>query len=79
MEENKEKRVLKVELDDDVKKVSITGLGDDDKVVMMQELSEEDLDEATGGMGVPTPHCFYNKRYDSDGNICKMHGAGSTY
>ena len=43
------KRVLKVELDDDVKKVSITGLGDDDKVVMMQELSEEDLDEATGG------------------------------
>ena len=49
MEENKEKRVLKVELDDDVKKVSITGLGDDDKVVMMQELSEEDLDEATGG------------------------------
>ena len=47
--EKKEKRVLKVELDDDVKKVSITGLGDDDKVVMMQELSEEDLDEATGG------------------------------
>ena len=52
MEEKKEKRVLKVELDDDVKKVSITGLGDDDKVVMMQELSEEDLDEATGGAGV---------------------------
>ena len=52
MEQNKEKRVLKVELDDDVKKVSITGLGDDDKVVMVQELSEEDLDEATGGGGV---------------------------
>ena len=52
MEEKKEKRVLKVELDDDVKKVSITGLGDDDKVVMMQELSEEDLDEATGGGAV---------------------------
>ena len=33
--EKKEKRVLTVELDDDVKKVSITGLGDDDKVVMM--------------------------------------------
>ena len=82
MEENKEKRVLKVELDDDVKKVSITGLGDDDKVVMMQELSEEDLDEATGGMGVPTPHCFYNskcERYGSSGNTCKMHGAGSSY
>ena len=49
MEEKKEKRVLTIELDDNVKKVSITGLGDDDKVVMMQELSEEDLDEATGG------------------------------
>ena len=79
MEENKEKRVLKVELDDDVKKVSITGLGDDDKVVMMQELSEEDLDEATGGMGVPTPNCFYNKRYDSDGNYCGRNVAGSSY
>ena len=55
MEEKKEKRVLSIELDDDVKKVSITGLGDDDKVVMMQELSEEDLDEATGGIGVQQP------------------------
>ena len=36
MEEKKEKRVLTIELDDDVKKVSITGIGDDDKVVMMQ-------------------------------------------
>ena len=59
MEEKKEKRVLKVELDDDVKKVSITGLGDDDKVVMMQELSEEDLDEATGGLGVYKPEYSY--------------------
>ena len=57
MEEKKEKRVLKVELDDDVKKVSITGLGDDDKVVMMQELSEEDLDGATGGTAPAPPHC----------------------
>ena len=57
MEEKKEKRVLTVELDDDVKKVSITGLGDDDKVVMMQELSEEDLDEATGGTPPAPPSC----------------------
>ena len=48
-----EKRVLSIELDDDVKKVSITGLGDDDKVVMMQELSEEDLSEAAGGSRTP--------------------------
>ena len=57
MEEKNEKRVLKVELDDDVKKVSITGLGDDEKVVMKQELSEEDLDEATGGAGIHSTAC----------------------
>ena len=38
MEEKKEKRVLQVELDDDVKKVSITGKNGDDQVVMSQEL-----------------------------------------
>ena len=57
MEEKNEKRVLSLELDDDVKKVSITGLGDEDKVVMMQELSEEDLDAATGGTGPAPPAC----------------------
>ena len=60
MEEKKEKRVLKVELEDDVKKVSITGLGDDDKVVMIQELSEEDLDEATGGFGVKPLDSYFD-------------------
>ena len=60
MEEKKEKRVLTIELDDDVKKVSITGIGDDDKVVMMQELSEEDLDEATGGCPRPPKAYFSN-------------------
>jgi hypothetical protein len=49
MEEKKEKRVLSIELDDDVKKVSITGLGDDNQVVMAQELDEDELDQATGG------------------------------
>ena len=60
MEEKKEKRVLTIELDDDVKKVSITGIGDDDKVVMMQELSEEDLDEATRGCSRPPKAYFSN-------------------
>ena len=69
MEEKKQKRVLTIELDENVKKVSITGLGDDETVVMKQELSEEELDEATGGVsispkkcvlysGVPCPHYF---------------------
>lgn len=52
MEENKEKRVLRVELDDNVKKVSITGKNCDEKVVMKQELSEDELDMATGGDGI---------------------------
>ena len=49
MDEKKEKRVLSIELDENVKKVSITGLGDDNQVVMAQELDEDELDQATGG------------------------------
>ena len=49
MDEKKDKRVLNIELDENVKKVSITGLGDDNQVVMAQELSEDDLEQATGG------------------------------
>lgn len=49
MSEKKDKRVLSIELDDEVKKVSITGLGDDNQVVMAQELDEDELDQATGG------------------------------
>ena len=51
MEEQKEKRVLRVELNDDVKRVSITGTDSDEKVVMRQDLGEEELDMATGGGG----------------------------
>ena len=48
-EQNNNKRVLRVELGNDVKKVSITGKNSDEKVVMRQELSEDDLEQATGG------------------------------
>ena len=60
MEEKKEKRVLRIELDDDVKKVSITGKNGEDKVVMSQELNEDDLDQVAGGRtfsSVPLPLC----------------------
>ena len=50
MEKN-EKRVLRVELGDDVKKVSITAKNGEEKVVMRQELDEDDLEQATGGTG----------------------------
>ena len=61
MEEQKnEKRVLSIELDDEVKKVSITGMGSDEKVVMKQELDETELDQATGGLEhSPCPKDFY--------------------
>jgi len=49
MEEQKDKRVLRIALNNDVKKVSITGKDGDEKVVMRQELSEDDLEQATGG------------------------------
>ena len=53
MEENKDKRVLRVELDNDVKKVSITGKNEEEQVVMRQELDEDELDMVTGGTSVP--------------------------
>ena len=46
-----EKRVLSFEIDDDVKKVTITGEDKDQQVVMRQELSEDDLDAVAGGVG----------------------------
>ena len=54
-EQNNNKRVLSIELDDEVKKVSITGLGDDNKVVMAQELDEEEIKQATGGGSISRP------------------------
>ena len=73
MEKNKEKRLLRVELDDDVKKVSITGKDSDEKVVMRQELSEDDLELVTGGADV-----YYYESYDettgrrTSGRYCKV-------
>ena len=55
MEEKKEKRVLRIELDDDVKKVSITGKNGEEKVVMSQELNEDDLDQVAGGYNPRLP------------------------
>ena len=62
MEEKKDKRVLSIELDENVKKVSITGTGSDEQVVMRQELDEEELDQATGGSKIMLPRCksLYN-------------------
>ena len=56
-EQYNNKRVLSIELDNEVKKVSITGKNGDEKVVMRQELSENDLNQATGGLLERTWYC----------------------
>ena len=64
MEEQKDKRVFNIELGNEVKKVSITGKDSDEKVVMRQELSEDELKLATGGMPKPRPtHYVSDKNY----------------
>lgn len=60
MEENKEKRVVQIEIGDDVKKVTITGEDKDQKVVMKQEINEDELELATGGWRGPIT-CGKNK------------------
>lgn len=48
-EVNNDKRVLQVELDNNVKKVAITGVDADDKVVMRQDLNEDEIDQISAG------------------------------
>ena len=48
MEENA-KRVLHVEINDDVRKLTIEGVDKDQQVVMRQELNEDELDNVAGG------------------------------
>ena len=68
MEEKKQKRVLSIELDENVKKVSITGLGDDETIVMKQELNEEELEQATGGLSSnPSPVGLGREKYVRNG------------
>ena len=57
MEEKKEKRVLNIEFNNDEKKVSITANDADEQVVMKKELSEDDLNQATGGIEIK-PVCI---------------------
>ena len=50
--EEKAKRVVQVEIDDQVKKLTVEGIDKDAQVVMRQELSDEDLDSVAGGAGI---------------------------
>jgi len=50
-----EKRVVNIEIDDNVKRVTIEGVDNNQQVVMRQELKEDDLDAVTGGGIGPRP------------------------
>ena len=49
MEDNK-KRVVNIEIEDDVRRLTITGQDEHDNVVMREELSDDELDTVTGGV-----------------------------
>ena len=63
-EENKDKRMLNIELGNDVKRVSITGMKGEEQVVMRQELSEDDLEQATGGYAGNTIKTIFDEQND---------------
>ncbi len=48
--DKKEKKVVSFAIDDDVKKLTITGENEDQQVVMREELRDEDLDNVAGGL-----------------------------
>ena len=50
--EDKNKRLVNIEIEDDVKRLTITGQDDHDQVVMRQELCDEELELVTGGVGL---------------------------
>ena len=48
--EEKAKRVVQIEIDDKVRKLTIEGVDKDAQVVMKQELSDDELDAVAGGI-----------------------------
>ena len=47
--ETKNKRIVNIEIGDEVKKLTIEGVDKDQQVVMREELSDDDLDAVAGG------------------------------
>ncbi len=49
MATEKNKRVVQIEIDDQVKKLTVEGVDKDAQVVMREELSNDELDSVAGG------------------------------
>jgi bacteriocin-like protein len=62
--EKKEKRVVQIEIDDQVRKLTVEGIDKDAQVVMREELSDDELDNVAGGI------CFfYDFKCGADSNV----------
>ena len=59
--ETKSKRVVQIEIDDEVKKLTVEGVDKDAQVVMRQEFSDDELDNVAGGRN--------SYGYDPDPNL----------
>ena len=58
--EDKNKRVAQSEIDDQVKKLTITGQDELDQVVKEQEIGEDDLEMVTGGENYDEIQVYYD-------------------
>ena len=72
MKEQKDKRVLSIELNNNLKHVSITGKDSEENVVMRQELTEDDMNHATGG-GLRIQNFLYHEGVDENVNCPEKH------
>ncbi|MBR4381719.1 MAG: bacteriocin [Bacteroidaceae bacterium] len=62
--DKKEKRVVQIEIDDYVKRLTIEGVDKDAQVVMRKELSDDELDQVTGGTIIETEEPFFAEPSD---------------
>ena len=76
--EEKAKRVVQIEIDDEVKKLTIEGVDKDDQVVMKQELSDNELDGVAGGGGSHNGSNFVNRgKQDACNNVAEFSNYGN--
>ncbi|MCR5574556.1 MAG: hypothetical protein K6F78_07020 [Bacteroidaceae bacterium] len=54
--EDKNKRVVQIEIDDEVKKLTVEGVDKDAQVVLRQELDENELNEVAAGNTCSSHH-----------------------
>ena len=76
--EEKAKRVVQIEIDDEVKKLTIEGVDKDDQVVMKQELSDDELGGVAGGGGSHNGSNFVNRgKQDACNNVAEFSNYGN--